>query len=290
MSRFLCRVLALLCLCAIPAGAAVDDELSEYAAALAQERGYQVGRQLSKGSGSDQFEVNSTSATNNRSLYVVEVYTTVAYEQLAGNTSNCHMDFALFYLGSDFKVYWTDDFEFNGASQDFMGNTAALKANQMDAVSIQLPNNCREILAVYFSKDGGPSQGKNEWAASYLRVAKVSGAIGGVKDDGLGYKYRDYQGIYMAGVSELTQLNYKGWGSYLWRLNWPEDNANNSSGKSVYAVELVTGSDGYVRKSGSVTVNYTDSLGITYDRTVTFDGGYEALFPASEVTASPPPG
>ena len=286
MSRFLCCVLALLCLCAIPAGAAVDDELSEYAAALAQERGYQVGRQLSKGSGSDQFEVNSTSATNNRSLYVVEVYTTVAYERLAGNASNCHMDFALFYLGGDLKVYWTDDFEFNGASQDFMGNTAALKANQVDAVSIQLPNNCREILAVYFSKDGGPSQGKNPWAASYLRVAKVSGAIGGVKDDGLGYKYRDYQGIYMAGVSELTQLNYKGWGSYLWRLNWPEDNANNSSGKSVYAVELVTGSDGYVRKSGSVTVNYTDSLGITYDRTVTFDGGYEALFPASEVKGS----
>ena len=286
LSRFLCCVLVLMCLPPLPVSAAVDDELSEYAAALAQERGYQVGRQLSKGSGSDQFEVNSTSASTDRSLYVVEVYTTVAYERLAGNASNCHMDFALFYLGGDLKVYWTDDFEFNGASQDFMGNTAALKANQMDAVSIQLPNNCREILAVYFSKDGGPSQGKNPWAASYLRVAKVSGTIGGVKDDGLGYKYRDFQGIYMAGVSELTQLNYKGWGSYLWRLNWPEDTANNSSGKSVYAVELVTGGDGYVRKSGSVTVNYTDSLGITYDRTVTFDAGYEALFPASEVKGS----
>ena len=99
MSRFLCCVLALLCLCAIPAGAAVDDELSEYAAALARERGYQVGGQLSKGSGSGQFEVNSTSASTDRSLYVVEVYTTVAYEQNAGNTSNCHMDFSLFYLG-----------------------------------------------------------------------------------------------------------------------------------------------------------------------------------------------
>ena len=286
LTRLLCCLLALLLLTPLPVSAAVDDELSEYAAALARERGYQVGGQLSKGSGSGQFEVNSTSASTDRSLYVVEVYTTVAYEQNAGNTSNCHMDFSLFYLGGDLKVYWTDDFEFNGASQDFMGNTAALKANQMDAVSIQLPNNCREILAVYFSKDGGPFQGKNEWAASYLRVAKVSGAIGSVKDDGLGYKYRDFQGIYMAGVSDLNQLNYYGWGSYLWRLNWPEDNANNSSGKSVYAVELVTGGDGYVRKSGSVTVNYTDSLGITYDRTITFDGGYEALFPASEVNGS----
>lgn len=274
LTRLLCCLLALLLLPPLPVSAAVDDELSEYAAALARERGYQVGGQLSKGSGSGQFEVNSTSASTDRSLYVVEVYTTVAYEQNAGNTSNCHMDFALFYLGGDLKVYWTDDFEFNGASQDFMGNTAALKANQMDAVSIQLPNNCREILAVYFSKDGGPLQGKNEWAASYLRVAKVSGTIGAVKDDGLGYKYRDFQGIYMAGVSDLNQLNYYGWGSYLWRLNWPEDNANNSSGKSVYAVELVTGGDGYDSPEGTVTVNYTDSLGISYDCSITLWDGY----------------
>lgn len=272
--RLLCCMLTLLCLCVLPAHAAVDDDLDEYGAALAQERGAQVGGKLSKGSGSNQFQYNSTSATGGRSLYVVEVYTTVAYEQNAGNTSNCHMDFSLFYLGSDNKVYWTDDFEFNGASQNFMGNTAALKANQLDAVSLQLPANCREILAVYFSKDGGPIQGKNEWAASYLRVAKVSGTIGGVKDDGLGYKYRDYQGIYMAGIGDLTQLNFKGWGNYLWRLNLPTDTANNSCGKSVYAIELVTGSDGYSGLEGTVTINYTDSLGINYDCSISLWDGY----------------
>ena len=279
-------MLALLCLCALPAYADVDDDLSGYGATLARENNAQVGGKLSQGSGANQFQYNSTSASSGRGLYVVEVYTTVAYEQLAGNTSNCHMDFSLFYLGSDNKVYWTDDFEFNGASQNFMGNTAALKANQMDAVSLQLPSNCKKILAVYFHKDGGIIQGKNEWAAAYLRVAKVSGSIGSVGDDGLGYKYRDYQGEYAAGLANLNQLNYNGWGNYLWRLNQPTDTANNSCGKSIYALELVAGSDGYARKSGSVTVNYTDSLGITYQRTITFDQGYEALFPASEVKDS----
>ena len=270
LARLLPCMALLLCLLAVPAGADnLDGDLEGCAQTLAQENGAQVGWQLSRGDGSDQFQYNSTSATAGRKLYVVEVLTTVAYEQNAGNTSNCHMDFSLFYLNGSNQVCWTDDFEFNGASQDFMDNTAALKANQMDGVSIQLPADCQRILAVYFHKDGGPSQGQNRWEAGYLRVAQVSGTIGAVGTDASGYKYRDYGGVYVAGITNLTELNYYGWGSHLWRLNQPVDGANNSCAKSIFALELVAGSDGYTGRNGQVTVNYTDSLGITYDKTVT---------------------
>lgn len=261
----------------IPASASVDDDLESYGQALARENGAAVGGRLSEGGGSNEFQYNSTSASSGRGLYVLDVYTTVSYEQLSGNSSNCHMDFSLFYLGSDRKVYWTDDFEFNGASQDFMHNTAALKANQVDGVSLQLPANCWKVLAVYFHKDGGPIQGKNEWAASYLRVAKVSGTIGDVGDDGMGFKYRSFSGTYMGGVANLNELNYNGWGNYLWRLNQPVDTANNSCAKSYFALELVAGEDGYVNKNGTVTINYTDSIGLTYNREFRLREGYAAF-------------
>ena len=286
LARLLPCMALLLCLLAVPAGADnLDDDLNGYAQTLARENGSQVGWQLSRGNGADQFQYNSTSATAGRKLYVVEVFTTVAYEQNAGNTSNCHMDFSLFYLNNTNQVCWTDDFEFNGASQSFMSNTAALKANQMDGVSLQLPADCQRILAVYFHKDGGPIQGQNEWAASYLRVAQVSGSIGAVGTDATGYKYRDYSGTYVAGTTDLNELNYNGWGNYLWRLNQPTDTANNSSAKSIFALELVAGSDGYTGQNGQVTVNYTDSLGITYDKSVTLQSSSWYLSYASSMTA-----
>lgn len=281
MKKLICRLMMILIFAALtipamvaPASAKVADDLKSYAKTLASENGASVGSKLSRGSKSNQFQYNSTSASSGRGLYVVEMFTTVAYERVAGPGSNCHMDFSLFYLGSDNKVYWTDDFNYNDRSEDFMDHTAAMRANQSDWISLQLPASCKKILAVYFHKAGGPVQGPYEWAASYLRVAKVSGSIGSIAKDEMGYEYRNYSGVYMAGIANLKELNFNGWGNHLWRLNQPSDAVNNSCGRSVFALELVTGGDGYVNKNGTVTVNYTDSLGITSNRSIRLREGY----------------
>ena len=261
----------------------VDDELSSYAGTLASEYGLSKGSRIDAGSGSGNYQLGSASASAGRGLYVIELQTIVGYERVAGPGDNCHMDCAIFYQGTDNKVYWTKYFNFNSNAEDFLDNQSALEDNQNDALSIQLPANCSKILAFYFHKAGGAIQGKYEWSGEWLRIAKVSGSIGSSIGDDNGYKYRDYSGTYMAGISNLDQLNFNGWGHHLWRLNQPVDLQNNSCGKSVFIVEMVAGADGYPNRDGSITLNYTDSLGISYNKTITFSDGYGDLFPGSDL-------
>jgi len=276
----------LLCALAVPAFASVDGDLKGYGESLARENGASVGGAISKGDGANQYQLGSTSASGGRDLYVIEIQTTVSYERIAGGGDNCHMDAALFYLGSDNKLYWTDDFNYNDYSEKFMSHTSALVEGQSDNLSIQLPRNFRKFVAVYFHKSGGAIQGKYEWAASTLRISRVSGSIGNKGKDASGYEYRDYSGHYVAGVNNLNELNYNGWGNYVWRLNGVTDSANTSCAKSVFVVELVAGSDGYPNRPGSVTLDYTDCLGLPCQRVLTFDDAYETLFPGSQVKNS----
>ena len=278
-----CTVLMLCALTVTVFADGVDDELSNYAGTLAKEYGLSKGSRIDKGSGSGHYDLGSLSASAGRGLYVIELQTVVGYERVAGPGDNCHMDCAIFYQGTDNKVYWTKDFNFNDYAEDFLDNQSALEENQNDALSIQLPATCKKILAFYFHKAGGPIQGKYEWSGQWLRIAKVSGSIGsGIGNDN-GYKFRDYSGSYVAGIGNLTELNYNGWGHHLWRLNQPDESVENSCGKSVYMLEMVAGSDGYPNKEGSITLNYTDSLGISYTKTITFDDGYGNLFPGSDL-------
>ena len=281
--RILACMVFLLCAFTVTAFAdGVDDELSTYAGTLAGEYGLTKGSRISEGSGSGNYALGSSSASAGRGLYVIELQTVVGYERVAGPGDNCHMDCAIFYQGADNKVYWTQYFNFNKHAEEFLDNQSALEENQNDALSIQLPANCSKILAFYFHKAGGSIQGKYEWSGQWLRIAKVSGSIGSIGND-KGYKYRDYSGTYVAGIANLNELNYNGWGHHLWRLNQPSDTANNSCGKSVYILEMVAGSDGYPNKEGSVTLSYTDSLGISYTKTVSFADGYDDLFPGSDL-------
>ena len=279
--RMLCCVTLLLCVMTGTVAAKDKDvvkEVENYAKTLAQENGLAVGSCLSESSSG--YTLNSTSASNGRDLFVVELKTIKGYETLAGNASNCHMDCAIYYQGTDNKVYWTDYFDFNKAAEDFLDKDGCMKDGQTDMISIQLKN-CKKFLGFYFHKAGGPIQGKYPWSGEWLRIAKVSGAVGAKGEDG-GFVYRDYSGTYMAGISNLNQLNSKGWGHYLWRLQQPTDTANTSCGKSVYAVELVAGSDGYLKDNGSVTINYTDCFGMTVTRSVSFANGANKFFPEDD--------
>ena len=106
--RMLCCVTLLLCTMTVFAAAdGVDDEVKNYAKTLASENGLSVGSMIKKGSGSNQYALGSSSASAGRGLYVMELQTVVGYERVAGPGDNCHMDCAIFFQGSDNKVYWT---------------------------------------------------------------------------------------------------------------------------------------------------------------------------------------
>lgn len=281
--RAMCCMALLLCALTVTAFAdGVDDELSDYAGTLAKEYGLAKGSRIDSGSGSGNYQLGSLSASAGRGLYVLELQNTTGYETLDGNNSNAHMDCALFYQGTDNRVYWTKYFNFNTAAEDFLDKNGCMKDNQIDAMSIQLPANCKKLLGFYFHKAGGPIQGKYPWSGEWLRIAKVDGSISGTIGDDNGYKYRSFNGEFVAGCTWLHELDSKGWGHHLWRLNQPTG-TNNSCAKSIYIVELVAGSDGYPNKNGHVQVVYTDSLGITSQKVISFDDGYNALFPGSDL-------
>ena len=146
--RMMCCMVLLLCAMTVTAFAdSVDDELSSYAGTLAKEYGLTKGSRINSGSGSGNYQLGSSSASAGRGLYVIELQTIVGYERVAGSGDNCHMDCALFYQGTDNKVYWTKYFNFNDHAEDFLDNQSALADNQTDALSIQLPANCKKILA-----------------------------------------------------------------------------------------------------------------------------------------------
>ncbi len=307
----LCLYLAATALTAFADG--VSDEVAKYAKKLAGEEGVSTVVKVTRGSGSNQYQTNKTAASNGRNLYVFELINAQSY----GN-ENSDMDFAIFWKTGN-KVYYTYT-EDNGGKylqwdthcqdshKDLAGQTSGetywgLRGGKRDILTIVLPytDDTTEIIAVYFHKTGYATKaaGKHAWSGTSMKVARVDGTISSIGVDAEGMRYVNYgpntTAYYVAGRESMTVCDYQSscgtaklteqkWGHGLFKLNkLPLENANTSAHNSVYILEMVAGETGYVDMAGSVTIHYTNGLGMKLQKVLDFDTAYEQNYPKDDL-------
>ena len=212
-------------------------------------------------------KVNVTSASGGDALFVIQAHTTQRYGD-KGDKVFC----SVYYEGMDGKLYYTEKMRFDDKVREFLNCDKALQAGQVNMISISLRAGAKRILGVYFYKNGK----KGPLAMDWLTVTRVSGSIGGVNSDASGYRFREFSGKYEAVITNLNALGSDNTDTgEIWYTT--PVNVDTPTGHSMYALELVAGSDGYVNKNGTVTVNYTNALGCAYSQSIRFREGYGAV-------------
>lgn len=236
----------------------VKENLERKASYAVKDFGLELGGQVSN------YKLNVTSAPSGHALYVIQAHTTKTYGD--------KVFFSLYYKGWDNKLYYTEKLNFTDAVKKFLDCGDALQAGQTNMISLSLPGNgAQEILGVYFYKNGG----KKPLAIDALTVSQVSGSIGGVSGDVTGYRFREFSGQHIAYVSDFYDLDADttDTGAIRYTAAAPQSGGHTTA-HSTYALELVAGSDGYVNKNGTVTIQYTDTLGLPHTHSVRFREGY----------------
>lgn len=266
--RSLCAALTLAAM-VVPASAKdyVKENLEKKAGYAVSDLGLPLGGQVSN------HKVNVTSVSGDDALFVIQAHTTQSYGD-KGEKVFC----SIYYEGMDGKLYYTEKIRFDDKVRDFLGSDEALQAGQVNMISVSLRAGARRIVGVYFYKNGK----KGPLAIDWLTVARVSGSIGGDKGDASGYRYREFSGKYEAVITNMNDLsgNTTDTGA-IWYTT--PVNTSAPTGHSMYALELVAGSDGYVNKDGTVTVTYTDSLGLGHSHSIRLRKGYGAAQPAKNL-------
>ena len=250
----------------VPASAKdyVKENLGSKANQLSAAYGLEIGGQVA----SSKYKVNSTSVSGSDQLYVIQAHTTKSYGKDGNKTF-----FSLYYEGNDGKLYYTEKLEFNARVRDFLGCKKSLQAGQVNSISLVIPSGCKRILAVYFYKNGG----KGNLAMDWISVAKVSGSIGSANGDASGYRYREFSGEYVAYTKDFYDLDANTTDTGEVRRLTAVTGSGGPTNHSMYALELVAGGDGYVNQNGTVTVHYTDTLGLPHSHSIRFTEGYGAV-------------
>lgn len=221
----------------------------------------------------DNHKVNVTSVSGNDALFVIQAHTTQSYGKKGDKVF-----FSLYYEGMDGKLYYTEKMRFDDEVRNFLDCDKALQAGQVNMISVSLYGGAKRVLGVYFYKNGGKGPLTMDW----LTVARVSGSIGPANGDVSGYKFREFSGRYEALVTGMTALGNDNTNTgEIWYTT--PVSASTPTNHSIYALELVAGSDGYVNKNGTVTVNYTNVLGCAYSQSIRFREGYGAVQPAKNL-------
>ena len=264
----LCAVLSMTAM-VVPASAKdyVKENLAKKAGYAVNDFGIPLGGQVSN------HEVNVTKVSGDDALFVIQARTTQSYGDKGDKVF-----FSLYYKGMDGKLYYTEKMRFDDKVRDFLKCDKALQAGQVNTISISLHAGAQEILGVYFYKNGGKGPLTMDW----LTVARVNGEIGSANGDASGYKFREFSGEYVAYVTNMNDLggNNTDTGAIWYTKATPR--VTNTK-HSLYALELVAGSDGYVNKDGTVTINYTDSLDLGHSHSIRFQKGYGAVQPAKNL-------
>ena len=249
----------------------LDDNLASKASQACVRFGLENGGEIKRGSKSGQYQLNAASPVSGKDLYVVRAH--------SASTCDGNIYFSLYYEGPDGKLYFTEEVDFDSATEDFLGVNDGFQAGQTNSLSILLPHRAQRILGVYLYKTGGQAL-----EIDTLTIARATGPIEGALEDGSDQRFRGFQGQYVAYTADMTtyikdtnELNSsrKNTGAIVYTESVPS--GTHSAALSTYAVELVTGSDGYVNKDGAITVNYTDTLGLAHQRVVRFREGYGAV-------------
>lgn len=247
----------------VPASARdyVKENLESKANAAVKDFGLPLGGQVKN------HKVNVTSVSGSDALFVIQAHTTQSY-----GSKGDKVFFSLYYEGMDGKLYYTEKTRFDDNVRDFLGCDKSLQAGQVNMISVSLSGGAKRILGVYFYKNGG----KGPLAMDWLTVAKVSGSIGGVNADATGYRFREFSGEYVASVTNLNDLNANTTDTGAIWYTTPVSGGGPTN-HSTYALELIAGSDGYVNKNGTVTVEYTDALGYPHSQSIHLREGYGAI-------------
>ena len=269
--------LSMLALCAALSAAALTTSASakDYVKEnLERKAGYAVDDfGLPLGGQVDNHKVNVTSVGGSDALFVIQAHTTKSY-----GSKGDKVFFSLYYEGMDGKLYYTEKLRFDDRVRDFLNCDKALQSGQVNTISVSLSGGARRILGVYFYKNGG----KGPLAMDWLTVARVSGSIGGVNSDVTGYRFREFSGECVAYAANLNDLdaNTTDTGA-IWYTT--QMSGGGPTNHSMYALELIAGSDGYVNKNGTVTVEYTDALGYPHSQSIRLREGYGAVQPAKNL-------
>ena len=232
-------------------------------------------------------KVNATSPSSGKDLYVIQAYTPQQF--------NGTVFFSMVYEGEDGRVHYTQPVDFNDAVSGYLGikylNT--FQANRTNAMSLLLPHRANRILGVYMYKMRnvqiiGPPPSTFVYSLNFdtLTISKATGPIEGVVETVSGDRLRSFPGshvAYLSNVTEGTPLASGDQDGSMFRYTSQVQSGEASTALSTYALELVAGSDGYENRDGTVTVSYTDSLGLTYERSVRLREGYAAWQPSGEI-------
>lgn len=291
LRRLFCTVLSaalLMSSVTIPVAADyVEDEIASHAEQLAKDNSYTYKANGEIKQGSSGYDLNATTASGGRKLYVIESKTTTGYtgkDGVSSTENNKKLECAVFFLGSDNCVYWTEPFSYFKTAAAFTGKNAGA-AGVTDAFSILLPSSCKQVLGVYLHKEGS-SGAKAAWGAEWMRVVEYV-TITETKLDN-GRASHSYKGIYAAGVSELNELDENEWGSHFWAFNKTIGASTAASAiDGVYLIELVTGADGYSIGSGTggtITVSYKDTAGSSSSKQIDLAAGVTAVIPDTNFT------
>lgn len=271
VSLLLCLALSL-SLMIIPASAnLMDDNLASKARAACSDFGLENGGEVAYGGKSIHndktgvYFINADTPQNGRDLLVVQLHTV--------QNGRGTIYFSLYYEGTDGKLHYTEEININDLTVDYMKGES-FQAGKVSSMSFLLPTQVRRVLGVYFyKKDSSPL------IIDWLTVARATSKIEEPTTDTSGNIFRNFQGQYIGSTTAMASGNdlvtdKKNTGAIFY-LTRPS--GVNAASSSTCVLELVAGSDGYVNKDGTVSINFTDTLGITQERSVNIREGYAAF-------------
>ena len=125
----------------------LDDNLASKASQACVRFGLENGGEIKRGSKSGQYQLNAASPVSGKDLYVVRAH--------SASTCDGNIYFSLYYEGPDGKLYFTEEVDFDSATEDFLGVSDGFQAGQTNSLSILLPHRAQRILGVYLYKTGG---------------------------------------------------------------------------------------------------------------------------------------
>lgn len=201
-------------------------------------------------------------------------------------------------------VYWTNNLKYINRNVKytllFSDKHWGSQGGETNAFMVKLPNNCR-IVGIKLNKNE-----KAPWSADYMRVAKADGDLRkapvGSRTSDESDRFRDFDGRWIGGWTPQTCEVYGGDNMKTGDISEKNNVARTffltgngtyngtpyavdggSTRQSIYQYEFITGENGYPNGEGTITLNYTDYCGITYNVPLTIADGYEAVNPGSMI-------
>lgn len=187
-----------------------------------------------------------------------------------------------YFTDANNQVHWTNVCEYINRNirycldYDEEGKHYAGNKGETNAFFVKLPENCKRVVAVTVIKAD-----KGTWATSYMHVAQSkynawnnNPRNASVIKYSAAYKYRNFEGTWVAawapgtkGADMRTALNKNEKGDATFMLTGNGSGATGGSSKHTYCMyEIVTGNNRNNIHDGTITLTYTDYMGI--DRTV----------------------